>query len=163
MSSSYYYDTSPGWVNNWNSKAKYTEYANTSWELTNEISEYIHGEEDDMPYETNFPGYGVVFPHNFGAVDGKYFTTFLTLSPVGDELTLDFAKELINAENIGSDDITDYLSVSFSSTDYVGHVSYDVVENADGELVVCGTMKNEGNSKFEPFLFKTDASGVPVK
>jgi len=122
ITSTYYYDSYPDWVNKWNNKGKYKEYANTSWELTNDISTYIHGEEDDMPYETNFPGYGIVFPHNFGDSDNKYFTTFLTISPAGDELTLDFAKELIVAEQLGADDITDYLSVSFSSTDYVGHV-----------------------------------------
>lgn len=122
VTSSFYYDRYPDWVNQWNDKARYKDYANKSWELTNDISTYIYGEEDDMPYETNFPGYGIVFPHNFGKSDNKYFTTFLTLSPVGDELTLEFAKELIGAENLGKDDITDYLSVSFSSTDYVGHI-----------------------------------------
>ncbi|WP_202615345.1 alkaline phosphatase family protein [Algoriphagus kandeliae] len=121
ISSTYYYDEYPGWVNKWNEKEWYKSYANKSWELTNEISTYIHGEEDDMPYETNLPGYGVVFPHPFGDTDNGYFTTFLTLSPVGDELTLDFAKELIVAEQLGTDNFTDYLSVSFSSTDYIGH------------------------------------------
>ncbi len=121
VTSSYYYESYPEWVIKWNNQEKYKEYANTSWELTNNVSSYIHGEEDDMPYETNLPGYGVVFPHNFGDSNNKYFTTFLTLSPAGDQLTLDFAKELIDAENLGSDDITDYLSVSFSSTDYINH------------------------------------------
>ena len=50
------------------------------------------------------------------------FNTFLTLSPAGDELTADFALELIDREGLGSDAITDYLAVSFSSTDYVGHI-----------------------------------------
>ncbi len=122
VTSSYYYQDYPEWVTIWNKQEKYKSYANTTWELTNDISTYTYGEEDDMPYETNLPGYGVVFPHNFGSSDNKYFTTFLTLSPVGDQLTLDFAKELIVAENIGKDETTDYLSVSFSSTDYVGHV-----------------------------------------
>ena len=122
VTSSYYYEDYPEWVTIWNKQEKYKSYANTTWELTNDISTYTYGEEDDMPYETNLPGYGVVFPHNFGSSDNKYFTTFLTLSPVGDQLTLDFVKELIVAENIGKDDTTDYLSVSFSSTDYVGHV-----------------------------------------
>ena len=36
-------------------------------------------------------------------------------------MTLDFAKALIENESIGEDDVTDYLSVSFSATDYVGH------------------------------------------
>ncbi|MDO6473739.1 alkaline phosphatase family protein [Maribacter sp. 1_MG-2023] len=122
VSSSYYYDEYPSWVNKWNSKEVYKSYANTSWQLTNDISTYIHGEEDDMPYETKFPGYGVVFPHNFGNADNKYFTTFLTLSPAGDEITLDFAKALFESEKLGLDNITDYLSISFSCTDYVGHV-----------------------------------------
>lgn len=122
VSSSYYYDNYPEWVNNWNEKALFKEFEGNSWELTNPISTYKYGEEDDMPYETNLPGYGTVFPHQYGDLNNKYFTTFLTISPAGDELTLDFAKELIEAEKLGQDEVTDYLSVSFSSTDYVGHV-----------------------------------------
>ncbi|MEH6634629.1 MAG: alkaline phosphatase family protein, partial [Halioglobus sp.] len=51
-----------------------------------------------------------------------YFTTLLTVSPAGDELTLDFAKTLVQAEGLGQDATPDYLSISFSSTDYVGHL-----------------------------------------
>ena len=122
VTSSYYYDQYPEWVKRWNDEENYKKYADKSWELSKEISTYVHGEEDDRPFETKFPGYGIVFPHPYGTPEDKYFTTFLTLSPAGDELTLDFAKELIVAENLGNDAITDYLSVSFSSTDYVGHV-----------------------------------------
>jgi len=43
------------------------------------------------------------------------------LSPVGDKFTLDFAKSLIENEQLGQDDVPDYLAISFSSTDYVGH------------------------------------------
>src|SRR5437762_11631978 len=49
------------------------------------------------------------------------FGTLLTISPVGDELTLDFSQELIEHEQLGRHGVTDYLSISFSSTDYVGH------------------------------------------
>jgi arylsulfatase A-like enzyme len=41
---------------------------------------------------------------------------------VGDELTLDFAETLIDRERLGRHDAPDYLSISFSSTDYVGHI-----------------------------------------
>jgi arylsulfatase A-like enzyme len=75
-----------------------------------------------MLYETNFPGYGRVFPHPFGKSDSKYFTTLLTASPVGDELTLSFAEALIDGEKLGQRGNTDYLSISFSSADYVGHL-----------------------------------------
>ena len=54
--------------------------------------------------------------------DSPYFTTWLTLSPAGDQMVLDFAKRALVGEQLGQDAVTDYLSVSFSSTDYVGHV-----------------------------------------
>jgi predicted AlkP superfamily pyrophosphatase or phosphodiesterase len=82
----------------------------------------MFGDRDDQPWETDFPGYGRTFPHAYGPGDGKYFTTLLTVSPAGDELTASFAKALIGNESIGKDDVTDYLAVSFSSTDYVGHL-----------------------------------------
>ena len=122
VTSTYYYDEYPEWVKEWNEKKYPLKYAETNWELMYDKSTYTYGEYDHMPYETKLPGYGIVFPHPFGSADNGYFTTFLTLSPVGDELTLNFAKELLVKEELGKDDITDYLSISFSSTDYVGHV-----------------------------------------
>lgn len=122
VTSSYYYKAYPEWVEAWNNKKLPQAFAGTSWELMNEPSTYTFGDADNCDWETNFPGYGRVFPHPYGNADGKYFTTFLTLSPAGDELTLDFAKTLLDAEQLGQDEVTDYLSVSFSSTDYVGHL-----------------------------------------
>ena len=82
----------------------------------------MFGDADDKSYETDIAGFGKVFPHAYGESDDKYFTTKLTLSPAGDELTLNFAKALIDNEQLGQDAVPDYLSISFSSTDYVGHV-----------------------------------------
>jgi len=122
VTSTYYYDDYPRWVKEWNQKKVPLAYANTNWALMHDKSTYTYGNFDDMPYETNLPGYGVVFPHPFGKADGKLFTTLLTCSPVGDELCLQFAQELVVKEDLGQDEITDYLSISFSSTDYVGHI-----------------------------------------
>jgi len=122
VTSQYYYDKYPDWVRDWNNKDPVASYAGKSWELLNDQEGYVFGDKDDQPFEIDFPGYGRTFPHPYGSADGKYFTTLLTLSPAGDELTLDFAKTLITAEHLGVDGIPDYLSVSFSSTDYVGHL-----------------------------------------
>jgi hypothetical protein len=122
VTSSYYFDRYPEWVAAWNAKKLPGRYAGTQWKLLNDPSSYQYGDADDKPWETALPGWGRVFPHPYGAADGKMFNTFLTLSPAGDELTLDFALELIDREGLGSDAITDYLAVSFSSTDYVGHI-----------------------------------------
>ena len=122
VTSTYYYDAYPQWVDEWNQKKVPMAYADTNWELMHDKSTYTYGDFDDMPYETNLPGYGVVFPHPFGKADGKLFTTLLTCSPAGDVLCLQFAQELVVKEDLGKDEITDYLSISFSSTDYVGHM-----------------------------------------
>jgi predicted AlkP superfamily pyrophosphatase or phosphodiesterase len=122
VTSNYYYDEYPEWVTAWNADKPALSYAGKSWELSREPSAYLFGEDDDKSYETDFPGYGRTFPHSYGEGDDKYFTTRLTLSPAGDELTADFAKRLIDEEGLGQDEIPDYLAVSLSSTDYVGHI-----------------------------------------
>jgi len=121
VTSTYYYKDDPSWVKDWNAKRIAFSNAGKSWELLHDRSTYLFGDRDDMPYETDLPGYGRVFPHPFGKSDSKYFTTLLTVSPVGDELTLSFAEALIDGEKLGQSGNTDYLSISFSSTDYVGH------------------------------------------
>ncbi|TNF45188.1 MAG: alkaline phosphatase family protein [Epsilonproteobacteria bacterium] len=122
VTSSFYYDEYPAWVNAFNATKPALAYENKSWKLMYKPSEYMFGDKDDQAWETDVGGFGKTFPHPYGTADGKYFTTFLTLSPAGDDMTLDFTKKLIEHEDIGKDDVTDYLSVSFSSTDYVGHV-----------------------------------------
>lgn len=122
ISSTYYYEEYPEWVSKWNDQDLHLNYSNTNWELSRDESDYVYKNSDDASYKTKFPGFGVNFPHAFGKADNPYFTTFLTLSPVGDDLTLDFTKNLIEAEDIGHDDVTDFLAVSFSSTDYVDHI-----------------------------------------
>ncbi|MBL4574592.1 MAG: alkaline phosphatase family protein, partial [Opitutaceae bacterium] len=90
--------------------------------LMHDQSTYLFGDFDDNEWESDLAGFGNTFPHPYGSTDGKYYTTLLTVSPAGDELTLNFAKALVEAENIGQDDVTDYLSISFSSNDYVCHL-----------------------------------------
>ena len=122
VTSNYYLDRYPQWVDDWNSEAQAQRFAGTAWELLHDQSSYLFGDTDDREWETDVAGFGRVFPHAYGNGDSRYFTTLLTLSPAGDELVLDFAKTLLVEEQVGADDVTDYLSVSFSSTDYVGHV-----------------------------------------
>jgi predicted AlkP superfamily pyrophosphatase or phosphodiesterase len=122
VTSDYYYQQYPQWVNDWNAGKPALAYAGKAWELSHAQDKYLFGDKDDKFYETDFPGFGRVFPHAYGAADDKYFTTRLTLGPAGDKLTLDFAKTLLKNEQLGQDDIPDYLAISFSSTDYVGHL-----------------------------------------
>ena len=122
VTSSYYYDNYPEWVLNWNAAKPTEKYHQTSWQLMQSQKNYVFAKQDEQPWETKLPDFGSTFPHQYGDMSNGYFNTFLTLSPAGDELTLDFAKAVVNNEQLGQDDITDYLSVSFSSTDYVSHM-----------------------------------------
>ena len=122
ITSTYYSDELPAWVAAWNAAGHVQRYADTAWELSGERAGYLFGDADDRDWETALPGWGRVFPHAYGAGDGKGYTTFLTLSPAADELTLDFAKALIENEGLGQDEVPDYLAISFSSTDYINHV-----------------------------------------
>jgi len=122
VTSRYYLDEYPGWVTAFNDAKPAQAYANSSWTLLHDQDSYLFGDSDDREWETDVAGFGRVFPHAFGDGTSPYFTTWLTLSPAGDRLVLDFAKQALVNEQLGADGITDYLSVSFSSTDYVGHV-----------------------------------------
>jgi len=122
ISSSYYYDKYPIWVETFNSKKLASQFDNKSWNLMYDKSKYIFGNEDNNSWEADYGGFGRVFPHAYGSKEHKYFNHFLTFSPASDELTLEFAKTIIKMENLGQNNVTDYLSISFSATDYVGHI-----------------------------------------
>jgi len=122
VTSTYYYEQYPAWVLEWNAKGLPFGYAGTTWDLLHPGQAYLFGDADDRPWETDLAGFGRTFPHPFGPRDSRYLTTLLTTSPAGDELTLDFARTLLAKEGLGQDEVTDYLAVSFSSTDYVGHL-----------------------------------------
>ena len=71
VTSTYYYDAYPAWVDAWNRSGFPQAYAGTNWDLLHDRSTYTFGDYDDMPWETNLPGFGVVFPHPFGAADSR--------------------------------------------------------------------------------------------
>jgi hypothetical protein len=122
VTSTYYYDEYPSWVNAWNARNVIQGFSGKTWELLYPAGHYRFGDRDDQAWEPDFGGFGRTFPHPYTTAQNPYFTTFLTFSPAGDKITADFAKTLINAEDLGDDEVTDFLAVSFSSTDYVGHV-----------------------------------------
>ncbi len=120
VTSTYYHDSYPEWVTAWNRKKLADSFRGKRWDLLHDRSTYIAAEIDDRPFEADLPPMGRTFPHELG--DDKYLYLRLSLSPVGDALTLDFTKALLEAEQLGQGSATDFLAVSFSSTDYVGHL-----------------------------------------
>jgi predicted AlkP superfamily pyrophosphatase or phosphodiesterase len=121
ITSEYYYENYPEWVTQWNAQRKAESLAAGHWQLLNDTDTYLLAHQDDRPYETDLRGYGRVFPHQFGNADNKLLYTQVVTSPYGDKLTADFARQLLINEQLGRDNIPDYLSVSFSGVDAVNH------------------------------------------
>lgn len=143
VTSKYYYDEYPLWVKDWNGQRKAENLAGSSWELLNEISSYKFQDQDDRPYERDLKGYGRVFPHKFGKQEDPLLATRIMVSPKGDQITYDFAKSLIINEKIGDDDITDYVSISFSGVDAVNHFfGPSSLENEDVVLQLDQTLQH---------------------
>jgi hypothetical protein len=109
QSSTYYKEKYPAWVNSWNSQRQAEKLGGKQWQLLLDPGRYQPGRRDDRPYEVDLKGYGRTFPHPFGPANHPLFFTRVLLSPEGDRLLLDFAKALIEAEQVGQDEVTDYL------------------------------------------------------
>ena len=143
VTSTYYYDSYPAWVTEWNGDRKADKFAEQEWQLLNKADTYLLAHQDDRPYETDLRGYGRIFPHRFGAPGNKLLYTQIVASPHGDSLLSDFAQTLISSEDLGKDDVVDYLSVSFSGVDAVNHFfGPSSLENEDMLLQLDRTLAN---------------------
>jgi predicted AlkP superfamily pyrophosphatase or phosphodiesterase len=121
QSSEYYMGVYPKWVSDWNRKRQAESVSGKHWDLLLEQAQYRHRDQDDRPYEVDLKGYGKTFPHPYGTVEHPLFFSRVLVSPKGDQLLLDFSKALIQNEQLGEDEVTDFLSISFSSVDAVNH------------------------------------------
>ena len=122
VTSTFYYDAYPAWVRKWNAGRPFERFKGGKWELLYEQSRYMARDLDDRPYEADFAGLGRTFPHPLGDGSSKFFPIVLYVTPMADQLTLDFAKSLFDAEAVGQGDAVDYFAVSFSAPDVAGHL-----------------------------------------
>jgi len=154
VTSRYYYDDYPDWASSWNGQRKAEKYADSEWVLLSDESNYLLAGQDDRPYEVDLKGYGRTFPHRFGEAGNKLLFTQLAVSPVGDELLLDFSKALINNEQLGQDATPDYLSISFSAVDAVNH--FFGPSSLENEVVI----RRLDNTLAELFKFIDETVGL---
>ena len=123
ITSSFYMEELPDWVKAFNSNNKADAYLNETWETLYDIKTYSQSRADNNIYENNLNGQEKpVFPKNLEKLreQNDNFSLIKTI-PAGNTYTVDFAKAVIKGEQLGKSEFTDFLAVSFSSTDYVGH------------------------------------------
>lgn len=122
ITSTYYMNELPKWVTSFNTSDKVEQYKKP-WTTAKPINAYMESGSDNNSYETLLEGEATpTFPHDLPKLwdgNGKY--NILKVTPYGNSITTDFAIAAIEGEDLGKDQSTDFLAVSFSSTDYVGH------------------------------------------
>jgi predicted AlkP superfamily pyrophosphatase or phosphodiesterase len=122
VSSTYYMDAAPAWLNEWNKKRNADRFAARGWtRLLDDVTLYekyagrdaVEGERDRKD---------IVFPHPFVAMPPKseYYVE-LRRSPFADEVVLDFALEAMKQHALGKDADTDIFAVGFAAADGIGH------------------------------------------
>lgn len=133
ITSSFYTDKLPDWVNKFNKQKLPEKYLAKKWETLYPINSYKESTADDNNYENGIEnGEKAVLPLDLPALYKKYGYKIIRSTPFGCNLTFDIAKAAIEGENLGKNTDTDMLTVSCSSTDYIGHqVGINAVETED--------------------------------
>lgn len=122
ITSTFYMDELPKWVKKFNKSKTASSYFK-EWNTLYDIATYTESYVDENTFERGFKGKDkATFPYDLKALkkdNGNY--EILKSTPYGNDLTTDFAIAALDGEALGQHDATDVLTVSYSSTDYVGH------------------------------------------
>jgi predicted AlkP superfamily pyrophosphatase or phosphodiesterase len=134
ITSTFYTAKLPEWVVKLNDRKLADKYLSQEWNTYYPIEQYTESGPDDSPYEQKFKGkLKSVFPYNLKELrkaNGDY--DLLISTPFANDYTVDMALAAIEGESLGRNASTDFLSVSFSAPDYVGHqVGPNAVELED--------------------------------
>lgn len=122
ITSTYYRDRLPQWVDDFNNSGIVQSYLK-EWNTLYDINTYVESGVDENTFEGGFKGKETAtFPYDLAKLkDQNGGFDIIKSTAYGNSLTTDFAIAAITGEQLGKDAITDVLTVSFSSTDYVGH------------------------------------------
>jgi len=121
ITSTHYMTELPAWVKQFNAQKWPDKFFEKDWHTLYPIETYITSTSDDKPYERLFKGEKTsTFPHLFKQYMNKNYSMMASM-PYGNTYTLEMAKSAIVGEKLGQVGNTDFLAVSLSSTDYVGH------------------------------------------
>lgn len=122
ITSTYYMDKLPKWVEDFNKKDMARDLLKEGWTAMYPMDTYVESTADMSAYEKSWSGGAApVLPLNTDSLFRKKGYGIIRTTPQGAELTLEMAEAAIEGEKLGQDNITDLLAVSISTTDYIGH------------------------------------------
>lgn len=118
VSSTYYMKELPVWASAFNAKKWVDSFYTAGWKTMYPLNTYLQSTADNMPYENKMFGSG--FPYSLSQYAGKNYNPIVA-TPYGNTLTTEFARAIVVNEQFGADNVTDFLAISYSTPDYVGH------------------------------------------
>ena len=122
VTSAYYESDYPEWVDAFNRDRPASAYYGQEWTKLLGDEHYAASRED--AFDAEFDGENTTFPHRAGSGVGTpdaLFFQMLPFTPFAEELTVEFANELVVREELGVDEAPDILFLGLSSADYIGH------------------------------------------
>lgn len=172
MSSSWYMASLPAWVTDFNANKFSESYLNNPWIPLLPLQDYAGCLPDSNIFEAGFNGVGF-FPYDLKKMSSKEIAnskrdySLLRETPFGNSFTKDFAVRLIKEERLGKSDFTDFLAISFSATDYIGHrfgpssiEAADAILRLDRDIEQLLTFLNDSIGKKNVLIYFTAAHGV---
>jgi len=121
ITSSYYMNELPAWVNAFNDKKLPDQFYSKGWNTLYPVNTYLQSTADQKSYESRSLGADQLqFPYNLSQFIGKDYWKVAT-TPWGNSLVANMAKAVLENEKLGTGTETDMLCVSFSTPDYIGH------------------------------------------
>lgn len=176
VTSTYYMDALPKWVVNFNKQEKSNAYLNTTWNTLLPIETYTESAPDNNNYEPSLGGKpSPTFPYDLKSMREKYRPNgteyqLLWATPGGNTLLTEFAIDALKNEDLGKDEITDLLSISYTVPDVLGHTfgpqSVEIEDvylrlDKDIETLLNALDKMVGTNNYVLFL-TSDHAAVPV-
>ncbi len=133
ITSTYYMTSLPPWLDKFHGRNLPEQYIQRGWNTLMPLDKYVESGPDDSPYEGRLGGKPKpVFPYDLKALRKPNEYGIIGGTPYGNEYLTEMAKAVVEGEGLGADDITDFLAISYSSTDALGHsVGPNAVEIQD--------------------------------
>ncbi len=162
ITSTYYMQSLPQWVTDFNNKKYPDQYFKKGWNTLYPINTYVQSTGDEQPWEGKPLGEDQKgFPYKLDKFIGSTNYGALISTPYGNTFTKQMAIAAIEGEQLGKDTVTDFLAVSFSTADYIGHAfGPNSIEAEDGFLRLDKDLgdlfnyldKNVGKNQYLVFL-----------
>jgi predicted AlkP superfamily pyrophosphatase or phosphodiesterase len=134
ITSTYYMSQLPSWMAKFHERKLADKYLTQEWKTYYPLEQYTESGPDDSPYESKLKGKTkAVFPYNLKelrSTNGEY--ELLASTPFANDYLTELAYAALEGEPLGKDGTTDFLAISYSTPDIIGHaVGPNAVELED--------------------------------